>query len=171
MYRFAVYTSRITFPLCFAKHSWVICESDEYGCNRYEIHAFKNIQTKNYFYKNSVSEAQGMSYFSLFFFAFSKAKFKGKKIFEVAGMEYKNLVLEIEEEIKKYPFKETYRLFPGPNSNTFTKWVIEKAGLAGRVQLPWNAFGKINKKIFYLLFLILLKICFFFVFVQFFNFF
>jgi hypothetical protein len=142
MYRFSVYTSRITFPFCFAKHSWVICESDEYGCNRYEIHALKNPKTNNYFYTNNQPREEGMSYFSLLFFAFSKTKFKSEKIFELKRFDYKNLVLSLEKEIQNYPYKNKYVYFPGPNSNTFTRWVIEKAGLTDRVQLPWSAFGK-----------------------------
>ncbi len=142
MYRFSVYTSRITFPLCFTKHSWVVLNSPEYGENRYEIHSIKNSKTKNYFYTNNQSIEEGMSYFSLLSFAFSKVKFKSKKIFELQGLEYTDLVLSLEREIKNYPYKNKYVYFPGPNSNSFTQWVIEKAGLKNKVLLPWNAFGK-----------------------------
>ncbi len=142
IYSISIYTCTITFPLCFAKHSWVVLNSPEYGENRYEIHSVKNKETKNYFYTNNQPTEEGMSYFSLLFFAFSKAKFKSKKIFELKGIEYKNRILHIEKEIEKYPYKNIYVYFPGPNSNTFTQWIIEKAGQAELVQLPWNAFGK-----------------------------
>lgn len=29
-----------------------------------------------------------------------------------------------------YPFKNTYRAFPGPNSNTFVAWILRRAGLS-----------------------------------------
>ena len=39
-----------------------------------------------------------------------------------------------------YPYRDRYRAWPGPNSNTFVAWVLREAGIAFR--LPWRAIGK-----------------------------
>ncbi len=141
-YRFAIYSTPITFPLCFAVHTWIVLQSPEFGVHRYEIHCYKNTQSGNYFYINSVPEKQGMPVFGFLNYWQSSLKFNSSKIYELSGDEAHEIVLRLENEIQTYPHFNTYVLSPGPNSNTFTQWVIEKAGLAKRVQLPWNAFGK-----------------------------
>ena len=35
-----------------------------------------------------------------------------------------------------YPWRNTYRYWPGPNSNTFAQWVV-----GDRCALPWPGFG------------------------------
>ena len=40
---------------------------------------------------------------------------------------------------QEYPFCEKYFAWPGPNSNTFVAWVLERAGVKQR--LGWRAFG------------------------------
>ena len=32
-------------------------------------------------------------------------------------------------EVESYPYCETYRYWPGPNSNTFVAWVLRQAGI------------------------------------------
>jgi hypothetical protein len=39
-----------------------------------------------------------------------------------------------------YPYCDRYLAWPGPNSNTFVSWVIDRAGIAHR--LGWRALGK-----------------------------
>ena len=39
-----------------------------------------------------------------------------------------------------YPHCERYRMWPGPNSNTFAAWVLRRAGI--RQDLGWMAFGQ-----------------------------
>ena len=40
-----------------------------------------------------------------------------------------------------YPWKSTYRVFPGPNSNTFVAWIGQQVPELGLV-LPFSAIGK-----------------------------
>ena len=47
----------------------------------------------------------------------------------------------LHKKIKIYPFKSRYHYIPGPNSNTFSEWIIKKFPETGW-KLPWNAFGK-----------------------------
>ena len=39
-----------------------------------------------------------------------------------------------------YPYRDRYRAWPGPNSNTFAAWTLRRAGVV--FPLPWKAFGK-----------------------------
>lgn len=57
------------------------------------------------------------------------------------GREAEPLVREIEGAVAAYPFADTYHMWPGPNSNTFTAYVARNVqGL--RLDLPANAIGK-----------------------------
>ena len=50
------------------------------------------------------------------------------------------LIVQIEQAAANYPWREQYRIFPGPNSNTFPAWVAEQVpGL--ELELPWRAIG------------------------------
>jgi len=51
-----------------------------------------------------------------------------------------NLIDAVEEAARSYPWPETYRVFPGPNSNTFTAWVAKKVP-ALELDLPFSAIG------------------------------
>ena len=46
--------------------------------------------------------------------------------FEWQGPEALRLV-KVLEKVQSYPFCERYRLWPGPNSNTFVAWVLREA--------------------------------------------
>ena len=52
-----------------------------------------------------------------------------------------DLIARIEAEVKAYPYQNSYTLWPGPNSNTFTAW-IARAVPELQVDLPATAIGK-----------------------------
>lgn len=52
-----------------------------------------------------------------------------------------DLIARIEAEVKAYPYQNSYTLWPGPNSNTFTAW-IARAVPELKVDLPATAIGK-----------------------------
>ena len=56
-----------------------------------------------------------------------------------AGVE--ELIARIDKAARDYPYSNTYTLWPGPNSNTFTAW-IARAVPELRVDLPPTAIGK-----------------------------
>jgi hypothetical protein len=57
------------------------------------------------------------------------------------GPEAEPLIRDIEAAVAAYPFADTYRMWPGPNSNTFTAHVARNVpGL--HLDLPANAIGK-----------------------------
>lgn len=62
---------------------------------------------------------------------------------DIAGGEAEALIPLIEETIARYPYsgQGTYRVWPGPNSNSFVAWVVRNTpGFA--VELPPAAIGK-----------------------------
>ena len=57
------------------------------------------------------------------------------------GKKAEEMIPEIEKAVKNYPYPETYRAWPGPNSNTFISHIIRSVPGMG-VELPPNAIGK-----------------------------
>ncbi len=50
------------------------------------------------------------------------------------------LIDKVDAAARSYPWGAVYKAFPGPNSNTFTAWVIKRVPELG-VRLPFSAFG------------------------------
>jgi hypothetical protein len=51
------------------------------------------------------------------------------------------LIGAVQEAVQTYPYPRAYRIWPGPNSNTFTAWVARRVPELG-LALPSNALGK-----------------------------
>jgi hypothetical protein len=60
---------------------------------------------------------------------------------ERRGAGVDELIERIEKAVKDYPYANTYTVYPGPNSNTFTAW-IARAVPELEVDLPATAIGK-----------------------------
>lgn len=60
---------------------------------------------------------------------------------EARGPGVDELIDRIEAAVASYPYVQTYRVWPGPNSNTFTAFVL-RAAPELRVDLPPTAIGK-----------------------------
>ena len=50
------------------------------------------------------------------------------------------LIDAVDEAARAYPWKTTYKAFPGPNSNTFTAWIARQVPQM-ELNLPWSAIG------------------------------
>lgn len=50
------------------------------------------------------------------------------------------LIGRVEQAVRAYPWPQTYKAFPGPNSNTFTAWVAREVPDLG-LDLPFTAIG------------------------------
>ncbi len=59
---------------------------------------------------------------------------------EHKGMGVDELIAAVNEAAKAYPWKATYRAFPGPNSNTFTAWIARRVPKL-ELSLPFSAIG------------------------------
>jgi hypothetical protein len=62
-------------------------------------------------------------------------------IAEARGEEADALIPKIEAAAKRYPFAQEYSAWPGPNSNTFTAWILREVPEL-RADLPPTAIGK-----------------------------
>jgi hypothetical protein len=60
---------------------------------------------------------------------------------EARGAGVDALIARIEAAVQRYPYTDTYRVWPGPNSNTFTAFVLREVPDL-RVDLPPTAIGK-----------------------------
>ncbi len=142
MYSITIYTSPIYLPLSFASHTWIEINSPEYGHERLEVHSIINKKTGNYFYLNSKKPGEGMSLLAIPGIWRSKKYFKSTVLYQEEGVQTKEVVFAIHESINKYPYLNKYRATPGPNSNTFTQWIIDNFLDDKNIKLPFNAFGK-----------------------------
>jgi len=61
-------------------------------------------------------------------------------IAELIGPEAELIIDFIENETMNYPCKDFYRFIPGPNSNTYIQWIVEKTGWDA--ELPLAAIGR-----------------------------
>jgi len=50
------------------------------------------------------------------------------------------LIDKVAAAARSYPWSDTYKAFPGPNSNTFTAWIVEQVPEL-EVRLPFSAIG------------------------------
>lgn len=62
-------------------------------------------------------------------------------IYEVRGEKAQAIIKKLPKIISEYPYTNQYRLWPGPNSNTFIQYVIRSMPEL-RTELPSNAIGK-----------------------------
>ncbi len=59
---------------------------------------------------------------------------------EHRGKQAEQLIAAIDQAARDYPWKEEYKVFPGPNSNTFTAWVAQQVPELN-LKLPLRAIG------------------------------
>jgi len=65
---------------------------------------------------------------------------KPELIKEHRGQHVDALIDAVDHAVADYPWKTTYKVFPGPNSNTFTAWVGKQVPELG-LDLPFSAIG------------------------------
>ena len=59
---------------------------------------------------------------------------------EHRGEDVDDLIAAVDRAARAYPWPDTYRAFPGPNSNTFTAWVARQVPELD-LSLPFSAIG------------------------------
>jgi hypothetical protein len=65
---------------------------------------------------------------------------KPRIIKEHRGIGVDELIDAVDKAAHAYPWKMTYKAFPGPNSNTFTAWIAEQVPEL-ELDLPFSAIG------------------------------
>lgn len=56
------------------------------------------------------------------------------------GKEAENLQQIIQQTPSTYPYNHLYRYYPGPNSNTYVQWILDRADID--YPLSWRGWGK-----------------------------
>ena len=65
---------------------------------------------------------------------------KPRILIERRGAGVDELIDAVDKAAHSYPWKTTYKAFPGPNSNTFTAWIIKQVPEL-ELDLPFSAIG------------------------------
>jgi hypothetical protein len=125
-YQVFVFTCAANLPYPFASHTWVI--SNNKGLiTRWEVGFLKNScsESWNYLNKDKNSPYEGIDIIPFI----SRFRWPAKLIGGIDGganSEAERLVNLIEDSPNKYPLRDKYK-FLGPNSNTYTQWVISNS--------------------------------------------
>ncbi|MBD64817.1 MAG: hypothetical protein CME62_06395 [Halobacteriovoraceae bacterium] len=62
-------------------------------------------------------------------------------LFDVRGEKAKLIIEKVKKAIEHYPYKDFYKIWPGPNSNTFVSYIIREVPEID-IELPSTAIGK-----------------------------
>jgi len=139
-YQLFLCNTRVNGPFIFAQHCYFV--TNEKGkINRWEVIMFQaHRKAKHYgnLYCNYLKPWQG---FLINPFNRKSKRFEVYVISKVEGDIAKKIISFIKRSVKEYYFRDEYRLWPGPNSNTFIQWIINRFP-ESEFKLPWNAFGK-----------------------------
>ncbi len=114
----------------FAVHTWIATKRS--GADRYRVHqvvGFRHYDSLPALM--SEPDIPDRSWFGQ----------TGRLLVDRRGPEAEALIDDIVAAVERYPYGNTYRVWPGPNSNTFTAWVGRQVP-ALRLDLPPTAIGK-----------------------------
>jgi hypothetical protein len=121
-----LWAARIPGFACIAEHHWLIVARPG-TANRWEVW-----QTPG---ESEVS--WGHLHCDLLRLTSGVGNGPGRMLHRWTGTDACELAQRIEEAPSNYPWIDTYRVFPGPNSNTFVQWA-----LAGIYKLGWRGIGR-----------------------------
>ena len=65
---------------------------------------------------------------------------KPEKLLYISGARAEQLIPKIQSLVATYPYANEYRVFPGPNSNTFPAWIGQRIPELA-LELPFSAIG------------------------------
>jgi hypothetical protein len=65
---------------------------------------------------------------------------KPRLLVEHHGAGVDDMIDAVDRAARSYPWPDTYKAFPGPNSNTFTAWIARQVPQLG-LSLPFSAIG------------------------------
>lgn len=140
-----VMQTRTCLPLSLFVHTYLVT-NDHGTLTRWDVWHRQNVggESVGHVHRNSALPWQGISmlYFgNLFAHPF---RFRPRIMRMIGGEDAQCLIATLSDKGFDFPYREGYR-FRGPNSNTFTAWILSHAGDYKNV-LPWNALGKSFKE-------------------------
>jgi len=134
-------SSPLPFPLnWFAKHTWLVTVRPKEKINRWEVWKSRSrCKTSwGYLHKNLFPPGVGIVQTPWGIFGrFWPAKIEGK----VTGKIAEEMISFIEKSTLNYPYRGLYLFWPGPNSNTYVRWIVKHFPHSG-LKLPLRAWGK-----------------------------
>ena len=145
-YQVFLFSCPCSWPVGFASHNWFVINKKG-KVSRWEVaHKVWDIPTRwGYLYKDLNTLDNGLEVI----YGIDKWHWKSKLLGFTEGdenSEAKRMADFIENSKENYPFKDTYH-FWGPNSNTYTQWVLDNfPDFKSKAKLPLNAIGKNFKK-------------------------
>ncbi len=138
-YQVFICGSKAHLPFIFASHSWIILNKKG-SISRWEIIFRKNKdKSLGYLHIDDLPPFKGISILPFMRKIFSKGKLLGY-IEGDPGSVAEQAIDFVEKSKKTYPYLRLYVL-TGPNSNTYTKWVLNNFP-EFKIRLPWTFVGK-----------------------------
>lgn len=114
----------------FAVHTWIATK--EAGAEQYQVHQvigwrrFRNLPVRV-----SKSDIPDRSWYGS----------SPELLIDIRGAKATELIPKVKSAVQSYPYANEYRVWPGPNSNTFVSWVARQVPEL-RLDLPVTAIGK-----------------------------
>jgi len=141
-YEVFFFDCKLPFPLGFISHMWIVINSKG-NIKRYEGHSLKNkIEELGHIYVKDKNFSKSLNKYIWG----AEPRWKKSKINKIiqGGLAQK-IINVVENSIENYPYKNEYSFYPGPNSNTYVQWIVDKCPEL-ELKLPQNAFGKNYRK-------------------------
>jgi len=134
--RLFIVSSPLPIPFNFATHLWLILVDKNGKISRWDgwSKSSQNQTSHGLVHKNLMEAVIGMN---RYFFKV-EPRWNSTLLYEL------NCEISEEEFFEKlinYPFIDRYRVFPGPNSNTFVAWVVKEI-LEKNINLSIRAVGR-----------------------------
>lgn len=144
-YRVFVFASRMPFPFSAFLHTWIVIV-DHGKVSRYDVWGWqKRCETSwGHLHLNLYEPWVGVRKFPSKRSDPAAVRSKGFVLNSIdgnVGSVAHKIVEFVKTQVHSYPYINSYRYFPGPNSNTFTQWVLDQFPDLG-FKLPWTAVGK-----------------------------
>lgn len=144
-YQVFLFSAPTPIPINIGLHYWFVV-NNKGQLNRWDLLARKlKIKERwGHLHKNVAKPTRGMEIFPFTEHFLWRSKLI-EQLFGKKGSLAEKMVKFIEKSPENYPYLKKYSLVPGPNSNTYIQWVINKFPKSG-FNLSWRAIGK-NYKI------------------------
>jgi hypothetical protein len=145
LYQVFFFRSKVSLPASMFAHTWVVT-NDRGTVNRWDAWNFKErCKTSwGHLHLNLYKPLLGVRVFHNKKADPDALRFKGHLFATVeggAGSLAERMVKFVNSSNDTYPYLHEYRYFPGPNSNTYTQWIVSHFPECD-VKIPWNAAGK-----------------------------
>jgi len=140
-YQVFLFSSPIPIPLNFIVHTWFVLNKKG-KLSRWEVWEHKNkCKTSwGHVHLNLHKPEIGIRMLPFSNFKPYGPRFNSKLIGKIEGKNAKKMIDFIEKNSKDSVFVNNYNYF-GPNSNTYTQWIIDKFEKS-KLKLPLSALGK-----------------------------